>query len=105
MGELIAGFVDELVLKEDERRGRKVGETSALLKQGALKGGLSEDAILPWQSEPKAVNAALKRAQPGDLVVIFASKYHDVWHQITSFKSEEAHSQNGNSRVTERSAR
>ncbi|HEX8463297.1 MAG TPA: cyanophycin synthetase [Abditibacterium sp.] len=94
MGELIGGMVDELVLKEDERRGRKPGEMSHLITQGAESAGLSRDHITSWLPEPKAVETALKGAKPGDLVLIFATKINDVWSQITSFQPETA-PQNG----------
>lgn len=86
VGELMGGMVDELILKEDERRGRKPGETSALVRQGALSAGLSAEHIQGWFLEPKAVETALSSAREGDLVLVFASKINDVWRQITSFE-------------------
>lgn len=88
MGELIGGMVDELVLKEDERRGRNVGETSALVERGAVAAGLSRQHITPWMPELQAVETALRRAQSGDLVLVFASKINDVWQLITRMAKE-----------------
>jgi cyanophycin synthetase len=85
LGELVAGMVDELIIKEDERRGRPVGETTVVLRGGALAGGLPEERITTIMAEPEAVQTALTRAQPGDLVLIFASKTKDVWQRIVSF--------------------
>ncbi|HEY0074361.1 MAG TPA: cyanophycin synthetase, partial [Abditibacteriaceae bacterium] len=89
MGQLIGGMVDELIIKEDERRGRKPGETSALIKQGALDAGLKEEAISGWLPEKEAVQTALEKARPGDLVLIFASRVNAVWKQITSYKPKQ----------------
>jgi cyanophycin synthetase len=85
LGKLVGSIADELILKEDERRGRRVGETSALLKRGALAAGLSEENITDWMPEPKAVETALRHAHPGDLVLVFASKPSLVWQQITNW--------------------
>jgi cyanophycin synthetase len=90
MGELAGGMLDELIIKEDERRGRPVGELGALLKQGALQGGLREEQITSWMLEPQAVQTALERAQEGDLVLIFATKVNQVWQMITSFEPSPA---------------
>jgi cyanophycin synthetase len=62
MGELIGGMVDELIVKEDERRGRPVGECAELVCQGARASGLSDEQIISWMPEPKAVKTALHRA-------------------------------------------
>jgi hypothetical protein len=40
--------------------------------------------------EREAVRTALRRAQPRDLVLVFASKINDVWKVITSFQPEES---------------
>lgn len=88
MGELIGGMVDELIIKEDERRGRKPGETAALIKQGAMEAGLKEEAVTSWLPEKEAVQTALDKARPGDLVLIFASKVNNVWKQITSYEPQ-----------------
>jgi cyanophycin synthetase len=88
MGELIAGIVDELVIHESERRGRAVGTLASLLREGALSGGLPSEHITIVPPELEAVRTALKRAQPNDLVLVFASKIKDVWNVITTFKCE-----------------
>jgi cyanophycin synthetase len=88
MGELIGGMVDKLIIKEDERRGRAPGETSALLRQGALQVNLPVENISIVMAEQEAVRTALSRAEERDLVLIFASKVNNVWRTITSFQPE-----------------
>ena len=90
MGELVGSIADQLVLKEDERRGRKPGEMSALIEKGAQSVGMTREQIISWLPEAKAIETALNGAQPGDLVLIFATKINDVWQQITSFKPKDS---------------
>ena len=86
LGELIAPAVDELIIKEDDRRGRQPGECAELLRRGALAGGLRAEQITSWLPELEAVDLALHRAQPGDLLVVFASDIPSVWQRVISFK-------------------
>ena len=87
LGELAAGMVDHLIVKQDENlRGRPSGEAAGLIREGAMRGGLSERNITVVLPEPEAVDAALRMAQPRDLVVVFADLINDVWQQITSFQ-------------------
>jgi cyanophycin synthetase len=92
MGELIGGMVDELIIKEDERRGRPVGETPQLVRRGALQVNLAEESISVVPVEREAVKTALTHAQPGDLVLVFASNINNVWKVITSFQPQNADS-------------
>ncbi len=84
-GRIVAGMVDELILKDDVLRGRQQGETAAQLRAGALEAGLPHDCIDLVFKEADAVTAALERARVGDLVVIFVSKVDAVWEQVTRF--------------------
>ena len=51
----------------------------------AVRGGLSEGDITIVLPEAEAVDAALRMAQPRDLVAVFADLINDVWQQITAF--------------------
>ncbi|HEV8581403.1 MAG TPA: cyanophycin synthetase [Thermoanaerobaculia bacterium] len=84
---------DFIVLREDDRlRGRKRGETAALLRQGLLAAGFPPDRISPEvYREAEAVQRSLETAQLGDLLVIFGDKLDRDWEQIVSFgRSAEA---------------
>jgi cyanophycin synthetase len=83
-------MVDFLVVKQDENlRGRPSGEAAGFIRQGALRAGLAEANIAVVLPEPEAVEAALRMAQPRDLVVVFADLINDVWQQITAFGGEQ----------------
>jgi cyanophycin synthetase len=91
LGELAGKMVDHLVVKQDENlRGRESGETAELIRQGAMRGGLGDGQISIVLPEPEAVDAAMRMAQPRDLVVVFADLINDVWEQITAFNGHKA---------------
>ena len=91
LGQLAGGMVDHLIVKQDENlRGRPSGESAGLIREGAMRGGLSESNITLVLPEPEAVEAAMRMAQPRDLVVIFADLINDVWQQITSFNGHKS---------------
>jgi cyanophycin synthetase len=89
LGEITAGFVDEMIVKETTLlRGRKPGEIPNLVKEGALRGGLREDQISYVEHECEAVIETLKRARPGDLVLVFCDNYTTCWDKIVAFQPE-----------------
>lgn len=86
IGALSAGMFDYVVFREDpDRRGRAPGEVPRLLRDGALKAGCVASQIALVADEADAVDHALRKAHPGDLVVIAADTIDKVWEQITSF--------------------
>lgn len=88
MGELAARAFDELIIREDElRRGRAVGDGARLIEEGALRGGLDPAHMQTILNEPAAVDAALRLAVPGDLVVLLATEVEDTWQQMRDFDS------------------
>lgn len=88
MGQLAGEMFDELILKDDDLRGRKPGESQALLARGAMQAGLPENTIHHIVPEKEAVATALRIARPGDLVVVLATEVDAVWNQIKGFNSE-----------------
>jgi cyanophycin synthetase len=89
LGEIAARMFDELIIKQDNKlRGRQSGETVALIREGAFQGGMREEQITAVLRELAAVDAALKRAERGDLVVIFADQVTPVWKHIIYFGRE-----------------
>jgi cyanophycin synthetase len=75
-----------IVREDDNRRGRKPGETGELVRQGLLAAGFPADRLAPEvYDEEKAVQRALESAQAGDLLVIFGDDLERVWQQIVSF--------------------
>jgi cyanophycin synthetase len=91
LGELAARMFDEFIIKQDKSlRGRQSGETPELLKQGALRGGMREEQMSLVLPELEAVDTALRRAQPDDLVVVFADQVTQVWKRIIYFNKSDA---------------
>jgi len=67
-----AALCDIAVVREDaDRRGRKPGETAALLMLGAEKARVPRERVEVVLDEGAAVSRALARAAPGDTVVAF----------------------------------
>ncbi|HEY0511439.1 MAG TPA: cyanophycin synthetase [Thermoanaerobaculia bacterium] len=78
---------DFVILREDDKlRGRRPGESGALVRQGLLAAGFPAERISPEiLGEEEAVQRALETARPGDLLVIFADVLDRAWNQIVSF--------------------
>src|SRR6201999_747436 len=75
MGEIAAGAFDRLIIKEDDdRRGREVGASAELMKQGAMQAGMAEDKIEIIPDEVEAFERGLQQAIKGDVLVITADK-------------------------------
>jgi cyanophycin synthetase len=75
-----------IVREDDNRRGRRRGETGEIVRQGLLAAGYPADRLSPEvYDEEEAVQRALDSAQPGDLLVIFGDDLERVWQQIVSF--------------------
>ncbi|WP_249341672.1 cyanophycin synthetase [Sphingomonas sp. 3P27F8] len=86
MGKLAASLFDELVFRETpDGRGRPRGEINALMSNGAIEGGLSEDRIHRVVEEGAATLFALRLARPGDVVVISPTQIDMVWQLVNDF--------------------
>jgi cyanophycin synthetase len=89
LAEAAAGHFDHYICKgDDNRRGRREGEVVELLRQGLIGKGVSEAQITGIDSEREAIDAGLKMARPGDLLVVFADNITRSWKQIIYFKPE-----------------
>ncbi len=87
VGKLAGRGFDFIYIKEDQDlRGRKPGEVAGLLAEGALEVGMKEDEMEIILSEAEAVGTALRRAGPGDLVVVFHEKLDRVKKAVAEFK-------------------
>ncbi len=86
LGAIAAKMFDDMIIKQDKSlRGRAPGEAAALVRAGAIDGGMDESRITTILPELEAVDAALSRAQSGDLVVVFADQVTAVWKRIIYF--------------------
>jgi cyanophycin synthetase len=83
IGRIAAKAFDVIVAKEDTNlRGRAPGDVCALLREGAIAGGVPADRIVSRLTEHEAVEFVLGHARPGDLVVIFADDVTSTWKQV-----------------------
>ncbi len=86
IGAAAAGVFDEIILRrDDDPRGREVGEIAGLLREGLNAAGVSDDRIVHIEQEPEAVEAALRGSKAGDLLVIFGDDITRTWKQIIYF--------------------
>lgn len=89
IGRIAGQGFDMIYIKEDaDLRGRKPGETAALLRQGVLEAGFSPDRVAVVLREDEAVKKALAKVRPGDLIVVFYEKYDTVMNVIHQFQEE-----------------
>jgi cyanophycin synthetase len=84
-----AGHYDTYLCKRDDNtRGRRGDEVPALLKRTLVEAGVADGQVEVIEDEQEAITSALKRAKPGDLVVVFADNVPRSWKQIIYFKPE-----------------
>jgi cyanophycin synthetase len=97
IGRIAAGRFDRYICRRDDGlRGRKPDEVPNLLREALVEHGAPADAILVIPDEQVAVDAALRQAQPGDLVLIFVDAITRSWKQVIQFNP------NGDGRPFER---
>jgi len=83
---IIAGHYDHYICKRDDNtRGRGPEEVPMIMKAALLENGVAEKDISIIPSEEEAVDAALRMAGAGDLVVIFGDEISRCWKQIIYF--------------------
>lgn len=87
LGREAAKHFDVMIVREDANlRGRKPGETADLIVEGAQSVGADGrvkelEVVL---DEIDATKAAVRRANPGDLVVLCVDRARDVWDELQS---------------------
>lgn len=87
-GEVAGRGFDEVFIKEDrDSRGRAPGEVSRLLRAGVKRAGLPSAWIHIALEETAAVEAALAKACPGDVVVIFYEELEPVLSLLDNFQA------------------
>lgn len=87
MGEIGAEYFDHLVFRETpDNRGRGAGEVIRLMTEGASAAGCEPARITGVHREEEAVEACLRMARPGDLVVLTPTRVEAVWRQMLEFR-------------------
>jgi cyanophycin synthetase len=91
LGRVAARYFDELIIREDRNpRGRKRGETAALIMEGvreAMRKGAHVGSVEILVDEMDATRRALDRARAGDLVVLCVDYATEVWKELEHRKS------------------
>ncbi len=83
----VAGKFDHYVCRRDDGlRGRDGDEVPRIMAKALRDAGVAADAISQIPDEQQAVDAALRMAGPGDLVLVFADALTRTWKQIIRFK-------------------
>jgi cyanophycin synthetase len=89
IGRIAAGRFDRYILRRDDSlRGRQPEEVPHLLRDALLAGGVPAEQILVIPDEQVAVDTALREAQPGDLLLLFADAITRSWKQVIQFRPE-----------------
>lgn len=88
LGVTLSKYYDHIVLCDTDPRHRKIGETAEIVKQGLLHGGFREDMISLILDEIEAVEAAIKMAKRGDLVVLQVDDINQVIKYVLDYKTK-----------------
>jgi cyanophycin synthetase len=98
----VAGHFDHYICRRDDNlRGRGPEEVPLMLQSTLLECGVDAKAISVIPEEEKSVEAALKMAKPGDLVLIFGDNISRTWKQIIYFNKQRDENQEQNGDTTE----
>jgi cyanophycin synthetase len=91
LGRVAGRYFDDVIIREDVKtRGRKRGETAALVLEGvqeAMSSGGRVGNVEVILDEMDATRRALDRSRPGDLVVLCVDYATEVWKELESRRS------------------
>ncbi len=85
-----AQFDRYICRRDDPLRGRGDDEVPRMLADGLRAGGIGDERIALIVDEQQAIEAALRMARAGDLLLIFADALARGWKQITNFRPDES---------------
>ncbi|HWS40648.1 MAG TPA: cyanophycin synthetase, partial [Arenimonas sp.] len=89
IADVVAGKYDIYFLKRDDGlRGRGSDEVPRIIEARLLAQGVPAGAIHVIPDEQQAIDAALRMAAAGDLLLIFGDALTRCWKQITKFNPE-----------------
>jgi cyanophycin synthetase len=91
IGRIAAGrFQRYICRRDDQLRGRRPDEIPKLLREALLANGVAANQIEVIPDEQAAVDAALREAEAGDLLLIFADAITRSWKQVIQFRPDAA---------------
>lgn len=85
-GEVLSSICDIAVVTDSDPRSRPAGESSRLVREGLVRGGLRKDAIYMEPDESRATELALGMARSGDLVVLQAGDVAAVIRDVLDYR-------------------
>ena len=80
------GFDHYICRRDDDLRGRDGEEVPRLIRDTLIAAGIPESRIALIPEEQEAIDAALRMARPGDLVLLFADALARSWKQVVHFR-------------------
>lgn len=89
IGEVAArgGFDLYICRRDDDLRGRDGNEVPTMLRSALLRSGIDDAHLQVIPDEQEAIDAALRTAQRGDLLLIFADALARSWKQVVHFRA------------------
>lgn len=91
IAEAVAGKFDHYVCRRDDGlRGRDGDEVPRIIAKALQARGVGAEAITLIPDEQAAIDGALRMAQSGDLLLVFADALARSWKQIIHFQPEGA---------------
>ncbi|MDO8501871.1 MAG: cyanophycin synthetase [Gemmatimonadaceae bacterium] len=91
VGRLTAGLDRVIVRENNYRRGRAVGDTARLIKEGLVEAGMREEQIEVVYDEQEALAKALHEMKDNDLVFVLADDVPAVLEQMRQLSSGQVH--------------
>jgi cyanophycin synthetase len=86
---IASGRFDRYIVRRDDHlRGRGPDEVPHLLRDGLLEHGVPAEQVQVVPEETAAIERALREAQAGDLVLLFADAITRGWKQVIQFRPE-----------------
>jgi cyanophycin synthetase len=83
----VAGRFDHYICRrDDDLRKRASDEVPKIMASVLQASGVAATAVSIIPDEQEAIESALKMAQPGDLLLVFADALTRSWKQITKFR-------------------
>ncbi len=90
IADAVAGRFDHYICRRDDSlRGRDGDEVPRIQARALMAAGVDKDAISIIPDEQEAIDAALRMAEAGDLLLIFADALVRSWKQIIRFNAPE----------------
>ena len=81
-GAALSDVYDKIILADADPRGREPGETSELVRSGALDNGFATGAVEIVDDPDKALARAFEIVQPGDLIVVQVNEVEPVLQAV-----------------------